>query len=117
MTLYFKRVMLFSWMILLPTYLKLLGLVDHFKFYTVNLTTKCTCPIETYVSHCGRYRSTIDYLFLPNCLSDDIMSAETFGLALENTSDHIPLLVQCKIPGDPATFSKVPGSGSDKTKS
>ena len=45
---------------------------------------------ETYFSHCGRYSSTLDYIFLPNSLFEKITSAKTFGMHVDNTSDHVP---------------------------
>ena len=47
--------------------------------------------METYYSHCGRYSSTLDYVFLPNCLLDNILMAKTFDLEFDNTSDHVPI--------------------------
>ena len=42
-------------------------------------------------SHCGRYSSTLDYIFLPNSLSEKIASAKTFGMHVDNISDHVPV--------------------------
>ena len=51
---------------------------------------------------CERYRSTHDYIFVPNCLFNEIYSAKTFDLrSVENTSDHLPIKIklnQSKIP-------------------
>ena len=47
--------------------------------------------METYYSHCGRYHSTLDYIFLPNCLLDNILISKTFDLDTDNTSDHLPI--------------------------
>ena len=55
----------------------------------------CSGPLETSVSHCGRFKSTIDYILLPNCLHDSIVSCKTFEQTIENTSDHLP--IQLKI--------------------
>ena len=51
----------------------------------------CSGPLETFVSHCGRFKSTINYILLPNCLHDSIASCKTFEQTIENTSDHLPL--------------------------
>ena len=50
--------------------LKLTEFANFFNLCPVNLLANCNGPLETFVSHCGRYKSTIDYIFLPNCLSD-----------------------------------------------
>ena len=51
-----------------------------------------------HISHCGRYRSTIDYILLPNCLLDNIVSAKTFDPHVDNTSDHLPIEVCLSYP-------------------
>ena len=55
----------------------------------------CSGPLETFVSHCGRFKLTIDYILLPNCLHDSIVSCKMFEQTIENTSDHLP--IQLKI--------------------
>ena len=50
--------------------LKLLDFANYFNLCPVNLIGTCHGPTETYFSHCGRYRSTLDYIFLPNSLSE-----------------------------------------------
>ena len=45
----------------------------------------------TFVSHCGQFKSTINYILLPNCLHDSIVSCKTFEQTIENTSDHLPI--------------------------
>ena len=57
----------------------------------MNLLKSCIGPVETYCSHCGRYRSTLDYIFLPNCLLDNILLVKTFDLEIDNISDHVPI--------------------------
>ena len=91
-----------------PRGLKVLELANQFNLCPVNLTSKCTGPVATYVSHCGRYRSTFDYLFLANCLFDDIISAITFELLPENTSDHVLILIEYKIPEKPFSMINLP---------
>ena len=71
--------------------LKLLELADYFNLCPVNLLRLCDGPTVTFISHCGRYRSTLDYIFVPNCLFNEVCSAKTFDLSVENTSDHFPL--------------------------
>ena len=68
--------------------LKLLDLVDFFNICPVNLLKSCSGPLESYILHCGRYRSTIDYILLPNCLLYNIVSVKTFDPHVENTSDR-----------------------------
>ena len=54
----------------------------------------CRGPLETFVSHCGRFKSTIDYIFLPNCLFDSIVSSKVFEQTIDNTSDHLPVKLE-----------------------
>ena len=70
--------------------LKLAEFANYFNLCTVNLLDTCSGPLETYVSHCGRYISTLDYIFLPNCLSNNIVSCRTFDKSINNTPDHLP---------------------------
>ena len=70
--------------------LKLLELADYFNLCPINLLGLCT---DTFISHFGRYRSTLDYIFVPNCLFE-IYSAKTFDLSVENTSDHLPIMIK-----------------------
>ena len=51
----------------------------------------CSGPLETFVSHCGRFKSTVDYILLPNCLHDSTVSCKTFEQTIGNISDHLPL--------------------------
>ena len=51
----------------------------------------CTGPLETFNSYCGRFHSTLDYIFLPNCLLSSIKLAKTFDDDVDNTSDHLPI--------------------------
>ena len=78
--------------------LKLLDLADFFDLCPVNLLGSCSGPLESYISHCGRYRSTIDYILLPNCLLDNIVSTKTFDPHIDNTSDHLPIEVCLSYP-------------------
>ena len=71
---------------------------NFFNICPINLLRRCKGPLELYNSHCGRYHSTLDYIFLPNCLLNNIESAETFELDVDNTSDHLPILVNLRIP-------------------
>ena len=54
----------------------------------------CRGPLETFVSHCGRFKSTVDYIFLPNCLFDSIVSSKVFEQTIDNTSDHLPVKLE-----------------------
>ena len=44
-----------------------------------------------YYSHCERYRSTLDYIFLPNCLLDNILMVKMLDSDIDNTSDPVPV--------------------------
>ena len=71
--------------------LKLTEFANFFNLSPVNLLKSCIGPVETYSSHCGRYRSNLDYIFLPNCLLDNTLMVKTFDLEFDNTSDHVPI--------------------------
>ena len=75
--------------------LRLLDFANYFNLCPINLLSICSGPLETFVSHCGRFKSTIDYILLLNCPHDSIVSCKTFEQTIENTSDHFP--IQLKI--------------------
>ena len=68
-----------------------LKLLNVFNVSPVNLMKMCTEPLETFNSFCGRHHSTLDYIFVPNCLLSCIESAKTFEADPDNTSDHLPI--------------------------
>ena len=72
---------------------KLLEFVHYF-----NLFQNCIDPLDTFFSTCGRFRSTIDYILLPNCWSEKTSNAKTFCLSVDNTSDHVPIQVDIDLP-------------------
>ena len=76
--------------------LLLLDLANFFSICPVNLLKQCKGPLESFNSHCGRYHSTLDYIFLPNCLLNNIDSPETFDQDVDNISGHLPILVNLK---------------------
>ena len=72
--------------------LKLLYLGKYFNLISpVNLMNMCTEPLETFNSSCGRHHSTLDYIFVSNCLLSITESAKTFEADSHNTSDHLPI--------------------------
>ena len=75
--------------------LRLLDFTNYFNVCSINLLSICSGPLESYVSQCVWFKSTIDYILLPNYLHDSIVSCKTFEQTIENTSDHLP--VQLKI--------------------
>ena len=76
--------------------LLLLDFANFFNICPVNLLKQCKGPLESLNSHCGRYHSTLGYIFLPNCLLDNIHSLETFDQDIDNISDDLPILVNLK---------------------
>ena len=74
--------------------LKLIDFANYFNLCSTNLLQIRRGPLETFVSHCGRFKSTIDYILLPNCLSDSIVSCKTFEHVIDNTSDHLPITLE-----------------------
>ena len=49
--------------------LLLLDFANFFNICPINLLIRCKGPLESYNSHCGRYKSTLDYVFLPTVCS------------------------------------------------
>ena len=41
------------------------------------------------------------YIFVPNCLFNEVCSAKTFDLSVENTSDHLPIMIKLNQPKIP----------------
>ena len=80
--------------------IKLLNFANYFNRCPTNLLSICEGPLETYFSHCERYKSTIDYICLPNCLYHSIVSCRTSDRDIENTSDHFPVKLQAKLSTD-----------------
>ena len=62
--------------------LKILDLINFFNLCPVNLLPTSCGPLETFFAHSGRYKSTFDYIFLPNCLFDSIVFCKTFDIGL-----------------------------------
>ena len=71
--------------------LKLLSFANVFNLSPVNLMNMCTGPLETHNSFCGRHHSTLDYIFVPNCLLSSTESAKTFEADPGNAPDHLPI--------------------------
>ena len=71
--------------------LKLLDFANYFNLCPVNLMKMCTVPLETFNSYCGRFHSTLDFIFLPNCLLSSIKFAKTFDEDVDSMSDHLPI--------------------------
>ena len=72
-------------------------LIDFANFINVcpvNLLSSCSGPLETFISQCGRFRSTIDYILLPNYLRNKIIMLKTFDFDADNTSDHQPIILK-----------------------
>ena len=74
--------------------LKLIEFANFLNLCPVNLLANCSGPLETSIFDCGRYKSTIKYIFLPDCLSDKIVLCKTSENGIDNTSDHLPMKLQ-----------------------
>ena len=70
--------------------LRLLDFANYFNLCPINLLSICSRPLETFVSRCGWFKSTIDYILLPNCLHHSIVSCKMFEQTIENTSRSTP---------------------------
>ena len=73
-------------------------------------------PLESYFSHCGRYRSTIDYILLLLCLESKIIESKTFELDFDNTSDHQPLFLEFEYPKEKLSNKQPTSSSAFKHK-
>ena len=72
--------------------LKSLDFANCLNLCPVNLMKMCPGPLEAFNSYCGRFcHSTLDYIFLPNCLLSSIKLAKTSDDDVDNTSDHLPI--------------------------
>ena len=79
---------------------KLSKFVDQINLTAVNLSGNSSGPLKTYISHCGRFRSTIDYIIIPNCVLNSVLYSRTFESCVENTSDHyLPVLAKISLDG------------------
>ena len=72
----------------------LIDFANFFNVCPVNLLSSCSGPLETYIFHCGRFRSTIDHILLPNYLRNKIIVSKTFDFDADNTSDHQPIILK-----------------------
>ena len=94
--------------------LKLLSLANDSNLSLVNLMNMCTGPLETLNSFCGRHHSTLDYIFVPNCLRSSIESAKTFEADPDNTSD-VPTL-NFTVNGNSTLYNGDPQCSERKSK-
>ena len=103
--------------------LKLLDFANYFNPCPVNLMRMCTEPLKTFNSYCRRFRSTLDYIFLPNCSLNSIKLAKTFDDDVDNTSDHLPIqlklcyTVNNSVTKAPATCDEGSREGSKDSRS
>ena len=72
----------------------LIDFANFFNVCPVNLLSSCSGPLETYISQCGRFRSTIDYILLPNYLRNKIIMSKTFDFDADNKSNHQPIILK-----------------------
>ena len=68
--------------------LKLSEFANYFNLLSSKSFKTMLWTVYTYHSCCGRYRSTIGYIFLPNCLFKSIVSVKTLE----------PITSQCRLP-------------------
>ena len=90
-----------------------LNFADYFNVCPVNLLSLCEGPLATYNSFCEKYRSTIDNIFLPNCLQDKIIFAGTFDFDVDNTSEHQPIILKLNYHSTNVQLSAKPDSVSN----
>ena len=73
---------------------KLLEFADYFNLCPLSLLGSCGGPTDTFLLIVGDIVPHLITFFLPNCLFYEILSAKTFDLCAENTSDHLPIMVK-----------------------
>ena len=61
---------------------KLLEVMHYFNLFPLSLFQNCNNPLDTFFSTCGRFHSTIDYIFFPNCWFVKISYAKRFACLL-----------------------------------
>ena len=96
--------------------LLLCDFANFFNLSPVNLLSTCNGPLESYFSHCGRCRSTIDYILLRLCLESKIIESKTFELDFDNTSDHQPLFLEFEYPKEKLSNKQPTSSSAFKHK-
>ena len=79
---------------------KLLDFANYLNLCPTNVLSVCERPLETYFSPCERYKSTIDYIFLPNCFYHSNVSCRTFDRDIESKSDHVLVKLQIVFSSD-----------------
>ena len=62
-----------------------------FNLCPVNLMNMCAGSLETFNLFCRRYRTTLEYIFVPKCLLSSITSAKAFEADPDNTSGYLPI--------------------------
>ena len=70
--------------------------MDFFNLCPVNLLLTSCGPLETFVAHSGRQKSTLDHILLPNCLFDSTVFCKKFDKSVDNTSGHLPIMLKIK---------------------
>ena len=90
--------------------LKVLSFANVFNLSPVNLMNMFYGPLETFNSSCGRHHSTLDYIFVPNCLLSSTESTKTFEADSDNTSDHLPIQMTLNFTmnDNSASYDKIP---------
>ena len=76
--------------------LQILDFVNFINLCPINLLPTSCGPLKTVVAHSGSQKSTFDYVLLPNCWFDSIVFRKTFDNCVDNTSDHLPVILKIK---------------------
>ena len=78
----------------------------------------CTGPLETCNLFCGRHHSTLDYIFVPNCLLSSTESAKRFEADPDNVSDHLPIqmTLNLRMNDNYASYDGDPQCSKEKSK-
>ena len=96
--------------------LKLLDFANYFNLCPVNLMKMSTGLLETFNSYCGRFHSTLDYIFLKNCLLSSIKLARTFDDDVDNTSDNLPIQLKLRYTVNDSVLTCDEGSKDSRPK-
>ena len=91
---------------------KVFKFLEDFSLFASNMSSSTKGPLNTFRGGAGS--STIDYIAVPTCLRDDIISSEVLEDAILNTSDHNAVRLTMRVEGVKVEYTKTPGSTNIK---
>ena len=82
--------------------------LDEFSLCPINLCNITTGPLNTFKGGVGS--STIDYIAVPSCLVQDVVSCEVLVDEILNTSDHYPVQMNMSVMGVKSAYIETDNS-------